>query len=300
MKTTFPVHRTAALPRLITLAQVSIAFLALTLFSTTASAEHSVYVVTVTAIGPQFGAVNLENGEFTPIGQPSPAPLANLVWSKGSLISLATSDPYPGYLVKIDPETGALTVVGPTGLGYNAFDVAEVRGKLYVTDFQNNIYSVDQETGRATMITATGIPPDPNIPFTTNGDGTFNLCDESLYGVKGSLYATFDSFNMDPTTLVINKNPTDSTVSPALYRIDPSTGTATLVGPTDLGLGSTVAVDGKFYAFRLSMTGFVGGFPQAFSELVSLDLTTGKTTFLRIVDPAAGMIFGAAPRADFR
>jgi hypothetical protein len=138
----------------------------------------------------------------------------------------------------------------------------------------------------------------PNIPFTTNGDGTFNLCDESFYGIGGSLYATFDSFNIDPGTLMINENPGDPTVGPALYRIDPRTGTSTRIGPTNLGIGSTVTVGANFYAFRLVTTGFAYGFPYGFSELVSLDLSTGKSTFITNVDPAAGSIFGAAPAAN--
>jgi hypothetical protein len=62
-----------------------------------------------------------------------------------------------------------------------------------------SLYSVDPGTGVATPIAATGMPPDSHIPFTFNDDGTFDLCDESLYGVGGQLYATFDSFAIDPT-----------------------------------------------------------------------------------------------------
>jgi len=291
--------RTAGLSKLVTLTQALLVLLAIALFSAAAKAAPFVYVVTLAAHGPQFGAVDLGNGRFIPIGRPAPASLANLVWWKGSLLSLATSDPYAGDLVRINPWTGKITVIGSTGLGFNAFDLAEVRGKLYLTDFNNNLYSVDPGSGAATMIAATGIPADPNIPFTTNDNGTLNLCDESFYGVGGKLYATFDSFNIDPNTLMIDESPDDATVGPALYRIEPATGVATLIGPTNLQLGATVDVDGKYYAFRLSVTGFTGGFPQGFSELVTLDLVTGKTTFLRIVDPAAGSIIGAAPIGDF-
>jgi hypothetical protein len=289
--------KTAVLSKLATLSNALIALLVLTLVPAVANAASPglVYVVTVTATGPQFGVVDLANGKFLPIGKPEPAALSNLVWWQGSLLSLATSDPYAGDLVRIDPFTGEITVIGATGLGYNAFSLAETRGKLYLTDFSNNLYSVHPHTGAATLIAATGMPPDPSIPFTTNSDGTFNLCDESVYHLDGKLYATFDSFNIDPVTLLFDKDPANATVSPALYRIDPSTGSATLIGPTNLDLGAAVAVDGEYYAFRLSFTGFTAGFPTAFSELVKLDLATGQTKFVRLIDPSAGTIFGAAP-----
>jgi len=248
-----------------------------------ASAQPLVYVVT---LSQQFGTVNLATGAFQPIGTPMPEGQANLVWGPdASLLSISVS----GNLVRINPATGETAVIGQTGLGFNAFDLAEVRGKLYLTDFSNNLYSVDPETGAATFLRATGIPPDPTIPFTLDGDN-LNLCDESLYGVDGKLYATFDSFAVNEKNLAIKTN-----VAPDLYQIDPATGIATPVGPTDLQLGASVEVNGKFYAFRLTITGFVDGFPQAYSQLVTVDPATGKTTLVRNIDPAAGPIFGAVP-----
>jgi hypothetical protein len=280
-------------------AQALMASLALFLFAGSASAGPSVYVVGTGPKGPEFGTVDLASGRFHHIADTqfanNPVSLSNLVWWHGSLLSLAASDPIPGYLVKINPENGEITPIGPTGLGYNAFDLAEVKGKLYLTDFSNNIYSVDPQSGNATLIAATGMPPDPNTPFTLNADGTFNLCDESFYGVGGKLYGTFDSFNVLPTTLEVDKYAADATVSPALYQIDPSTGAATAVGPTHLFIGATAEVNGTFYGFKGIITGFPGGAPAAFSELVTLDLATGAVTFVRVVDVSAGVIFGAAP-----
>lgn len=253
-----------------------------------AAAGPLVYVVNAYQ---QFGVVDLESGSFVPIGAPTPEPLANLVWSGGRLFGISVS----GNLVTVNPATGAVTVIGQTGLGFNALDLAGDRGRLFLTDFNNNIYSVDPSTGTASFLQTTGIAPDPTVPFTLNGDGTFNLCDESLYGIGGSLYATFDSFAINPDRTNPNFLSIAAAVKPMLYRIDPATGVASLVGPTDLQLGSTVAVDGKVYAFRLVITDFVDGFPVGSSQLVSLDLASGTTTFLRNIDPAAGPIFGAAP-----
>ncbi len=261
----------------------------LTSFCASATAAPLVYVVTG---NQQFGVVDLADGSFHAIGAPTPEPQANLVWSAGGvLLSLAVS----GDLVSVNPATGQTNVVGPTGLGFNAFDLAALQGKLYVTDFSNNIYSVDPATGAATPMQATGIAPDPNVPFTLNADGTLNLCDESFYGVRNKLYATFDAFAVDPNSGDPNFLGITMFVQPMLYQIDPATGAATAIGPTDPQLGATVEVDGTLYAFRLVITDFANGFPVGYSQLVSVDLETGKARFIRNIDPAAGPIFGAAP-----
>lgn len=258
--------------------------LAASLLVATASAQNQVYVVTS---NQQFGTVDLSNGAFHQIGANTPEGQANLVWGpQGVLYSLTFS----GNLEKIDPATGAATVVGPTGLGFNAFDLGGVRGNLYATDFGNNIYSVDPNTGAASLLAATGMPADPAIPFTFNADGTMNLCDETLYGLSGQLYATFDAFTLDPGTLAVTP-----TVAAGLYRIDPATGAATFIAPTDMNLGSTVATSSGFYAFKWITTAFTEFGPQPQSEITKLNLVTGQTSVIGLVDPAAGGITGAAP-----
>jgi hypothetical protein len=261
-------------------------------FAASVSAAPFVYVVTGSQ---QFGLVDLANGRFHTIGNPTPDTMSNLVWEDGDLYSLTASGSDVGSLAKINTRTGEVTDVGPTGLGFNAFSLAEVRGKLYLTDFSNNLYTVNRETGEATPVSATGMPPDPNVPFTFNNDGTFNLCDEGFYGIGGELYATFDSFAIDPA-----KTPPTIAhvfVSPALYRINPHTGTASYVAETDLKLTSLVDVDGKAYAFEGVLDGFdqTYNFPVAHSELMRLDLANGKTVKLTDIDPSIGPIFGAAP-----
>ena len=267
--------------------------LVLVLFAASASAAPFVYVVTASQ---QFGTVDLATGSFHAIGNPTPDSMSNLVWGPdGVLYSLTTSGSDIGSLAKIDTRTGEVTDIGPTGLGFNAFSLAGVRGKLYLTDYSNNLYRVNAETGEATLIGATGMPPDPNIPFTFNNDGTFNLCDQGFYGVGDELYSTFDSWALDPA-------PTPPTVahvfvSPALYRIDPTTGSATYVAEAELRLLAIFEVDERMYAFRGVLTGFdhTYDFPIAHAEIVGLDLRTGKTGKPTEVDPSIGPIFGAAP-----
>lgn len=264
------------------------------LFAPSARAAPLVFVVTGSQ---QFGTVDLANGHFQPIGNLTPDGMGNLVWWHGSLLSLTTTGADVGSLAKINPATGAVTDIGPTGLGFNAFDLAEVRGRLYLTDFSNNLYSVDPASGVATPIAATGMPPDPNIPFTFNSDGTFNLCDEGLYGIAGKLYATFDSFAIDPT----QTPPTiaHEYVSPRVYQVDPFTGATRVVANTDWQLSAIIDVDGKVYAFRAVIDGFDFNFnfPIGHAEIVTLDLKTGQTSKVADIDPNLGLgpIFGAAP-----
>ena len=266
-----------------------------------ASAAPSVYVGT---LSQQFGTVDLDNGQFTPIGSPTPDGMSNLVWWNGSLLSLATTGANAGYLVKINPDTGDETVLraityNGQPLGFNAFALAKVREGLYVTDFSNNLYSVDFATGDARPVGhsggATGLRPDPNIPFTFNSDGTFNLCDEGLYGFEGKLYATFDSYAIDP-----NQTPPTRSheyMSPYVWQIDARRGAATFVANTDWQLSSIVGVNGKFYAFEAVFDAFDFNYnvPIAHAELVTLDLRTGKTGKVADIVPNPGPIFGAAP-----
>jgi len=275
-----------------------VAFLALMFSAASASAAPFVYVVT---LFQQFGTVDLANGRFQPIGNGTPDSLSDLVWGNdGSLLSLATY-PNMGYLAKINPATGEETLIGPTGLSYNAFSLAEVRGRLYLTDLSNNLYSVNPATGAATPLAKTGMPPDQHVPLTFGNYYTYYLCDEGFYGIAGKLYATFDSFAIDPT-----QGPppprTQEYDSPRLYAIDPRTGKTTVLGNIDWNLSAIVEANGKGYAFRGVLDDFLytssdplSGFPIAHPELNTFDLKTGKTRKIVDMDPGVGVIFGAAP-----
>lgn len=239
--------------------------ISLSLVLLTASANASPLLSVVTVSG-QFGTVDPTSGAFSQIGPNTPDPLGGLVPGPNGYLGISFS----GNLDSVKPKTGAISVIGATGLGFSALDTAELNGTVYATDFSNNLYTINTATGAATLIAYTGIPPAPSNPA--------DECDEALFAAGGKLYATFDAFNATTFAVVIN---------PELYQIDPSTGAATLLAPTSLHLNAAVDVNGSVYAFQ--------GQPSTFtSDVLSLNLATGNTTFLASVSSAAAFTDGAA------
>jgi hypothetical protein len=248
-------------------------------------ASLMVYAIT---IGFQFGAVDLRSGAFLPIGPGLPPDVGDgLVQGPGrSLLSLG----FDGNLDAIDPLTGQTSVVGATGLGdcstptspcgpNSANWIGLMDGHYYVTDFANNLYSLDPKTAATQLIGPTGIPGLSFVPFSENPDGSVNVFGASLFSARGKSYAYF-------ATLAVNfATGTFTPVIPgAIYQIDLATGHATMVAPTETTLSAVLNVNGTIYAFN----GFTG-------QVVVLDVTNGDTTVATDVDPEAGVIAGAAP-----
>ncbi len=239
--------------------------ISLTLFAASASASPLVYVVTY---GGQFGTVDSITGTFTQIGGTTSDPLGGLVpGPNGSLLSVS----YGGNLDSVSPATGAISVIGATGLGpalaTAAFATGELNGTVYETDGSNNLYTINTTTGAAFEIGYTGIPQCPSV---TNPD---DIGDEALFAAGGNLYVTFDAFNFITNAVVI---------APELYRINTSTGAATLVGPTAFGIDAAVQVNGAVYGFTSANT------------VLSLNPADGSNTFVTNYDASALDITGAA------
>jgi hypothetical protein len=262
--------------------------LVLALAAGSVKADSLVYVVDAGLTGNgQFGTINLSTGGYQAIGPVEPDGYDGLApGPNGSLLSLT----YAGNLDSINPATGVPTKIGATGLGAcvipspacgpnSVFSVGGVNGKIYATDFQNNLYSVNGLTGAASKLPITGLPPAPYVLGSSNPDGTLNLADEAIWGSGGKLYLTFDAFVLDPSSFSVVK----VVVAPALYQIDPLLGTVTNIGPTDLGIGGATDVNGVTYVLD-----------DATSQILTLDLASGKTSFVANFDPAAGVINGAA------
>lgn len=269
--------------RLKSILMISLGFV---LAATAANADPLVYIVNGSQ---QFGTVDLATGAFQQVGpaQPEAGSFGLATAPNGSLVTFA----YSSNLYSINPATGVPTLVGPTGLDdcatvsspcgpTSASTLGNFAGKIYATDFQNSLYSVNSVTGAATLIGPTGIPGIPFVPGSFNPDGTINFYDEAIFGSGGNLYVIFDAFVFDFNTLSI----VGRVVNPALYQIDPLTGVATLVGPTDLGIGAVTGVNGVYYAFN-----------DLANQITSLNLANGNTSFVSNFEPAAGVIQGAVP-----
>ena len=263
--------------------QKLLALAGLALLTIPVAAGPLVYVITGSQ---EFGEMDLATGTFSSIG-PIPATIQYLVSGPtGSLLTMS----FDGNLDSINPSTGAISVIGPTGFsdcsmpttptcGPNSqLSFGRAGGTLYATDFANNLYTVSSATGKATLVGSTGIPAVPFIPASTNPDGSFNFYDENLFDVGGKLYANFDAATFNPAT-----SENTIAISPALYQIDTNTGAATKVADTDLGLITILNSNGTNY-----------GFNGVTSQIVTLDVVNGKTSVVSDIDPAVGLIGGAA------
>jgi hypothetical protein len=282
---------------------------ALVLSAAPKSAVPQAYVVTGNG---QFGTVDLTTGAFHQIGPATPGLMADLVWLNGTLYSLVTTGNNAGSLATINPATGQVTIVGPTNLSYDAFSLVSFGGQLYLTDFNvggnfQNFYSVNPATGLATAIGNTAIPADSVFPFTpveVDGETWIHLCDETLFVAGGNLYATFDSFDIDPNPsdpTYLNATPS-LTPDPGLYAINPSNGATTFLGSGDWYLDGAAQVGGSLYVFKVAVVTWNKFGPHARTQLLTLDLLRGQTTPVVnsdgepvYVDSSAGGIFGAAP-----
>jgi len=257
-----------------------------TLFATSLLASPVVYVTN----GMQFGAIDAGTGMFQQIGPDYPEGSEGLALGpNGRFFAVGFS----GNLFSIDPATGITTLVGPTGMddcstpsspcGRTAnLTIGNFGGKLYATDFDNNLYTVDPITGAASLIGLTGIPGVPFVPGISS-DGKLNIYEQTLFGAGGQLYSTFTAFVLDLGTGSV----VDMAAAAALYRIDPLTAAATLVAPLS-GPNSVLAINGIFAA-----NGTLYGFDNFSSHVVNLDLQTGAVAFTGDVDPSAGIIRGA-------
>ncbi len=195
-----------------------------------------------------------------------------------------------GNLLTINPETGAGTLIGPTGLVGAPGLASNSKGDLYCTErTTGDLYRVDAATGQASLVGPTGVSFMDALAF----DG------DVLYGVSNSLLAdnlyTIDTATgastiigplggnarlsgmaCDPITHTLYGSGAGiATVPDEIYTINKTTGAATLIGTTGLG-GSTP--DLHFNAAGV-LFGSKGGGSNP-NNLIAIDKSTGAGTVI--------------------
>jgi hypothetical protein len=159
-----------------------------------------------------FGKIDLNTGVYANIGDTS---------HLGTPILLSGLGAYGGGiygggegllgLYKVDPGTGALTLIGNSSEAYE--DTGSTTTGLYEWGKDSNLYSVNPSTGGTTLIGATGIPIGGIMGMSSSGAELFINQDENL------------------------------------YLINTTTGAGTLVGTTAGAIfGAMVEIGGTYYA----------------------------------------------------
>jgi hypothetical protein len=225
----------------------------------------------------QIGIVDLGRGMFRPLATLASPPVGIAKDADGQLYAVD----YLNNLVGINPLSGEVTLIGPTGITKQgpigpAVDVftSLSNGELYLMDYDNILYSVDKTTGAATMIGSTGIRP-INTPFY----GT------SFSGDCDALYFTVEENDEDGGTLI-----------PAtLYRINPRTAVATRVGPTASFIGGSGFVGNTLYAFKIDEN-LIGG--TVGPQVLALQLANGGSQ--KVASLNVPSVFGAVSFGEER
>jgi len=136
---------------------------------------------------------------------------------------------------------------------------------------------VDSESGAAKLIGPTFMPVLPFIPLSTTPRlgrmSTMRVIQRSRKALRELCCRRASPWRA--ATIV---------TAPALYEINPKTGHAKFIAPTDFGLASIVTVNDTVYALK-----------AATGQVVTLDVATGQTSAVSDLDPAARLIGGATP-----
>jgi hypothetical protein len=216
------------------------------------------YVVSQNALNVPglFGTMDLSTGVFMQIGPANPAGYIGISTVGATVYAIDNNF----NLVSINPMTGIPTVIGNTGISFPLL-AGSPSGAQYAVDVNNDLYSINTTTGAATLIGPTGLPPIPITDPTAIFENSFAIS-------SNALYYTYELVN---------------SLAPALYTLNPSTGAATLVGPTQSGIVGAGFINNTLY-------GFTGPFVST-TDIYTLDPATGSAT---LVTPTPVTVFGAA------
>ena len=233
-------------------------------------------------------------------------------------------DASSGTLLTIDPATGAGTIVGPLGIGFTpALAIDPTTGIMYTATGGSNpsLYRVDPATGVTTLIGSTGLGfvTVGDIAFRADGTlyaavdsvgdggigsdtlaiidkttgkatgiGPFGVCTQSLCIIEGIEAIAFDAAG----TLWGALSARSTSSLPGLYKIDPTTGTATFFAPILDATG--VPPSGGVVSLQFCGGTLFGGTAKALAtpddggRLITINPATGLFTFVGTVSATGG------------
>jgi hypothetical protein len=212
-------------------------------------------IVLVSTTGNQIGTVDLATGLFTQLGV-TPVAFTDIAISPDGIVYGVGANTNPNSLYQYNLHTGTSTLVGSTGQFINGLTYSS--GVLYGSG-DTHIYTLNPNTGAATRL-GTGSFPNG---YASSGDLDFTAA--------GTLYATADRTGRTTDYLML---------------VNLLTGAVTRVGTGNSSLGydnayGLVYEDGVMYMITAA-----GG-------IYTVNLSTGRATFVRSITGFSGEIWGA-------
>ncbi|MFQ5864131.1 MAG: choice-of-anchor D domain-containing protein [bacterium] len=209
-----------------------------------------------------------------------------------------------GNLLRIDPATGAATVIGATGLSAVPGLAIDSNGRIFGAEASTGkLYRIDAATGAATFATNPGLSFLDGIAFDKN-DNLYGVdVNRDLYKINpttgaatliGNTGENISGLAFDPTTgtLWASAGGWNAVVKDGIYTINKNTGAATLVGKTGLGGGTPDLLCDK-YGNLWAVKG--GG--RGPNKLIRINKSTGAGTVIGStgVPSVSGLAFGLIP-----
>lgn len=207
----------------------------------------------------RFGTMDLTSGAFSVLGTPFQN-VSGLAYGPGGKLYGSDFDAEGLYLV--NPSDGTGTLVGTMAVQPGDITgIAGVNGNLYTVGNLQQLYRVNASTAATTLIGSTGITPITDL------------------SAIAALTIAADASN------IYWSNRTTTDTADRLYRVNPATGAATLLGNVQGAdfLAASGFIGGKFYLFTFEP-----------NNIYTLDLNTLQATLVGSYNDLDAPVFGVA------
>jgi hypothetical protein len=190
----------------------------------------------ITTVSDQFGAIDLNTGVFTQLGNMDHL-LSGLGVVSGNVYGAAEGG---DTLYRVNLATGFLTAVGTGSIRY--YDFGSTTSGMYAVDSNLDLYSINPSNGAATLIGPTGLRPDFTKGLST-GSGTLYFTNSTdLYWLNTTTGKAMliGNTGLQIGALVFENGALYAGVRgfpDQVYTLNTSTGAATLVANTSGRMG---------------------------------------------------------------